>query len=82
MAWAKQALLRIPEVEQPWSYAILASGLGHLGRRAEAERAIEACERLRPGRIAAEFQMPPTQYRNPADHLHILDGLRKAGWQD
>jgi DNA-binding SARP family transcriptional activator len=63
-----------------WSYAILAASLGHLDRPEEAAAALRKCEELHPGRVAKEFALPPTNYRDPADHFHILAGLRKAGF--
>jgi DNA-binding SARP family transcriptional activator/Flp pilus assembly protein TadD len=63
-----------------WSYAVLAASLGHLDRPEEAEAALRKCEELHPGRVAKEFELRPTNYLDPADHLHILDGLRKAGF--
>ena len=58
---------------------ILASSLGHLGRIKEARAALDEGERIEPGRIEKYFQHVP--YQNPADHEHILDGVRKAGWE-
>ncbi len=60
----------------------LASSLGHLNRLAEARTALDECESIHPGRIQKEFRLDPSPYQNRADHEHILDGLRKAGWEE
>ena len=67
--------------DKAWAYLILASALGHQDRPVEAWAALEECERRQPGRVNNEFMVSPTQYKNPHDHIHILDGVRKAGWQ-
>jgi adenylate cyclase len=62
------------------SYRWLAAGLGQLGQRKEAEEAFQKA--LEPSPQAFEFytrRRPPWQ--RPEDHEHMLDGLRKAGWQ-
>ena len=75
IGWARKAIHRRPD--HPRAHAILAIGLAHLGRRAEARTALDECESIRPG--FAERWALLRQYRNPADNEHILDGLRKAG---
>lgn len=77
--WAERENQASPD--HPWAYIILASALGHLDRPAEAWAALQECERRQPGRVNGEFMVRPTQYKNPHDHDHILDGVRKAGWQ-
>ena len=76
--WAERENRAIPN--HPWAYIVLASALGHLDRPAEAWAALQECERRHPGRVNDEFMVRPTQYKNPHDHDHILDGVRKAGW--
>ena len=53
-----------------------------MSRLEEARIALDECERVEPGRVQMEFQLDPIPYQNLADHEHILDGLRKAGWED
>lgn len=77
--WAKRTIAVMPD--NTWTYIILASALGHLGRTEEAWMALQECERRQPGRVNFEFTVRPTQYRNPHDHDHILAGVQKAGWQ-
>ena len=59
----------------------MASALGHLDRPEEAYAALLECEDLRPGRVNSEFQVRPTQYKDPREQEHILAGVIKAGWQ-
>jgi adenylate cyclase len=56
----------------------LAAALGQLGRTEEAGRAL----RQAIARPSFDFfvRSRPPWYR-PEDHEHMLDGLRKAGWQ-
>ena len=77
--WAGRVIQRRPDYT--WTRMIRASALGHQDRPDEAWAELEECERRQPGRVNHEFMTPPTQYKNPHDHIHILDGLRKAGWQ-
>ena len=77
--WSRKAVRRR---SGPESYMTLASSLGHLNRLAEARTALDECESIHPGRIQKEFQLDPSPYQNRADHEHILDGLRKAGWEE
>ncbi len=60
---------------------ILASSLGQLGQLEEARTALDECERIEPGRVQKQFHLDPCPYQNRVDHEHILDGLRKAGWE-
>lgn len=41
--WARKAIRRR---SYPWTYMTLASSLGHLGRLAEAGKALVECERI------------------------------------
>ena len=77
--WAERENQMAPD--DTWAYIVLASALGHLDRPVEAWAALQECERRHPGRVNGEFMVRPTQYKNPHDHDHILDGVRKAGWQ-
>ena len=75
--WANKSIHRQPDHAR--AHAILAISLAHLGQREEARAALDACERVRPG--FAERWAFLRQYRNSADNEHILEGLRKAGWE-
>jgi len=56
-------------------YRNLAAALGQLGRTEEARAALQAAIGLSPQGFAW-----PTNFR-PIDYEHLLEGLRKAGWQ-
>ena len=64
----------------PQSYRFLAAALGQLERTEEAKAALDKWIAIAP----ASFDMfvrerPP--WMRPEDHAHMLEGLRKAGWQ-
>ena len=73
--WAERATHR--RADYPLGHLVLASALGHLGRREEARAALSECERLDPG-FALRWALRP-MYKDPADDLYFLDGLRLAG---
>jgi len=77
MEWASKSIHHRPD--DPRAPAVLAISLAHLGQREEAQAALDACERVRPG--FAERWAFLREYRNSADNEHILEGLRKAGWK-
>jgi tetratricopeptide (TPR) repeat protein len=56
----------------------LASALGHLGQRDEAQRAIEEMQRLRPG-ITIAFVRERLPITDEGYMNQMLEGLRKAG---
>ena len=58
---------------------ISAIALGHLGRQSEAQEALQQCEREQPGFIEKRTEWRP--YRDQSKNEHILEGLRKAGWE-
>ena len=75
---AKRALRTNPEYPLPYRW--LAAALGQLGRTAEAKEALEKAI----GIVPASFDMYVRQrvpWMRPEDHVHMLEGLRKAGWQ-
>jgi adenylate cyclase len=75
---ANRAVRSNPNVPQPYRW--LAAALGQLGRTAEAKEALEKAIAIAP----ASFDMYVRQrvpWHRPEDHAHMLDGLRKAGWE-
>jgi adenylate cyclase len=75
---AKHIIRSFPEFPLPYRW--LAAALGQLGRIEEANRALEKAVEIAP----AVFDMyvrecPP--WMRAEDHAHMLDGLRKAGWE-
>jgi adenylate cyclase len=77
VASARKAI-SLRAVYPPAQY-LLAVSLGHLGRCSEARAELEKIEREQPEFIKKRTEWRP--YRNQADNEHILDGLRKAGWE-
>jgi adenylate cyclase len=78
IAAAKRAIREHPEF--PSTYRWLAASLGQVGRVEEAKDALEKAVAVAP----AAFEMYVRQrvpWHRPEDYAHMLDGLRKAGWQ-
>jgi len=72
---ARKAVRSRPDY--PHAYYILAIALGHAGRQAEAQTALNECERLHPGFVRRRAGWRP--YSNAASDEHLHDGLRMAG---
>ena len=77
-AVARRATRAWPEFPRP--YLWLAATLGQVGRPDEARAALEAAIAASPTYFKHNTSQRPPYYR-PEDHEHLLDGLRKAGWQ-
>jgi adenylate cyclase len=63
----------------PRLYPWLAAALGQIGRLDEAHSALDAAITISPTYFKFITGSPPFYYR-PGDHEHLLEGLRKAGW--
>ena len=74
---AKRAIRSYPDF--PLSYRWLAAALGQLGRTAEAREALESAIAIAPGSFDM-YVRGRVPWMRPEDHAHMLDGLRKAGW--
>lgn len=64
----------------PNPYRWLTAALGQLGRLPEARDALEGAVAIAP----ATFDMlvrNRVPWVRPQDHAHMLEGLRKAGWE-
>jgi len=75
---AKRAVRSNPDYPLPYRW--LAAALGQLYRTAEAKQMLEKAIAVAP----ALFDMYVRQrvpWHRPEDHAHMLDGLRKAGWE-
>jgi adenylate cyclase len=62
------------------AYRWFAAALGQLGRTTEAKEALEKAIAIAP----TSFDMYVRQrvpWHRPEDYAHMLDGLRKAGWE-
>jgi adenylate cyclase len=64
----------------PMAYRWLAASFGQLGRKDEARRALESAITLAPQSFRRYTEARPPWFRAD-DFEHMLDGLRKAGWQ-
>jgi adenylate cyclase len=75
---AKRGIRSYPNF--PLTYRWLAAALGQLGRAAEAKGALEKAIAVGP----ASFDMyvrNRVRWMRPEDYAHMLEGLRKAGWE-
>jgi adenylate cyclase len=76
---ARRAVQSHPDFPLPYRW--LAAALGQTGPIAEARDALENAIAIAP----AAFEMYVTgrvPWMRPEDHAHILEGPRKAGWQE
>ena len=64
----------------PRPYLTLAAALGQLGRAEEARTALGAAIAVSPSIFKFLTDSRPPYYR-PVDHDHLIDGVRKAGWE-
>jgi len=64
----------------PLTYRWLAAALGQLGRTEEASAALEKSIALSPHEFDV-YVRNRVPWMRPEDYEHMLDGLRKAGWQ-
>jgi adenylate cyclase len=75
---AKRLIGSDPDYPNPYRW--LAAALGQLGRTEEAKEALERVVALAPATIEVFVRNRPPWMR-PEDHAHMLEGLRKAGWE-
>jgi adenylate cyclase len=61
-------------------YRWSAAALGQLGRKTEAKDALDKGMNLAPAAFNMYVRNRAPWFR-PEDHAHLLDGLRKAGWE-
>jgi adenylate cyclase len=66
--------------DHPWAYRWLAAALGPLGMTKEAFGALRKAKETSPDAFDAYLSGRPPWFR-PEDYEHVLEGLRKAGWQ-
>jgi adenylate cyclase len=66
--------------EYPNTYRWLAAALGQLGRLDEAKEALEKAIVIAPSQFETRVRHRVPWHR-PEDHAHMLEGLRKAGWE-
>src|SRR5207253_7921693 len=64
----------------PLVYRWLAAALGQLGRTAEAKEALGKAIAIAPATFDV-YVRSRAPWMRPEDHAHMLEGLRKAGWE-
>jgi adenylate cyclase len=75
---AKQLIRSYPDF--PMIYRWPAAALGQLGRTAEAKEALNQAVSLAPAAFDMYIRNRVPWFR-PEDHAHLVEGLRKAGWE-
>ncbi|HEV2547214.1 MAG TPA: tetratricopeptide repeat protein, partial [Stellaceae bacterium] len=75
---AKTTIRSYPD--HPWSYRYLAAALGQLGRIGEARAALQKAIAISPKSFDMHVRNR-TPWVRPEDYEHMLEGLRKAGWE-
>jgi adenylate cyclase len=75
---ARRVVSRFPN--RPSAYRCVAASFGQLDRVDEAHDALQRAIEVSPQSFDLYVQNAPPWFR-PEDHEHMLDGLRKAGWQ-
>jgi adenylate cyclase len=75
---AKRAIRSYPD--HPNYYRWLAAALGQTGRTAEAKEALEKAISLAPATFDMYVRQRVPWFR-PEDYAHMVEGLRKAGWE-
>ena len=75
----KRVIWAYPEYSNVYRW--LAAALGQLGRLDEAKEALERAIAIAPSQFEARVRHRVPWHR-PEDHAHMLEGLRKAGWEE
>ena len=75
---ANRAIRVYPDFPMPYRW--LAAALGQLDRSEEAKEALERAIAIAPGSFDM-YVRGRVPWMRPEDHAHMLEGLRKAGWQ-
>ena len=78
MEEAKEAIHSFPDY--PPLYRWLAASLGQLGQQEAADRMLNQAISINPALFELYVRTRPPWFR-PEDHAHMLEGLRKAGWE-
>ena len=78
LAAARRAASRFPDA--PIAHRYVAASLGQLGRTDDAREALRRAMVVSDEGFDFYVRSRPPWFR-PEDHQHMLDGLRKAGWE-
>jgi adenylate cyclase len=76
---AKRAIRLNPDYPLPYRW--LAAALGQMGRTAEAKETLATAIAVAPASFDV-YVRGRVPWMRPEDHAHMLEGLRKAGWED
>ena len=74
-----RAAFELSTIPNSLDYRWMAAALGQLGRTEEARAALEKSIAFSHGSSMSMSSTAP--WMRPEDYEHMLDGLRKAGWQ-
>ncbi len=75
---ARRVVAQFPNM--PLGHRYVAASLGQLGHKEEARAALQRAVETAPRTFDLYVRSRPPWFR-PEDHEHMLEGLRKAGWQ-
>jgi adenylate cyclase len=75
---ARRAIRSYPD--HPTPYRWLAAALGQMGRVAEGKETLEKAVAIAPA-FSDMYLRRRVPWMRPEDHAHVLEGLRKAGWE-
>jgi adenylate cyclase len=75
----KPVIRSYPDFPNPYRW--LAAALGQLGRTNEGQQALDKAIAVLPEAFEMYVRTRPPWFR-PEDHVHMLEGLRKAGWRE
>jgi len=75
---ATRAIRDFPDFPNPYRW--LAAALGQLGRREEGAQALAKHIELAPAALDMYVRNRPPFWQ-PEDYAHVIEGLRKAGWE-
>ena len=75
---AKQVLRSYPD--HPWAYRWFAAALGQAGRLYDAKQVLEKAIAVAPKSFDI-YVRQRTPWTRAEDYEHMLEGLRKAGWE-
>jgi adenylate cyclase len=78
IAAAKRGIRSHPDF--PSTYRWLAAALGQIGQAVEAKEALEKAIAVAPASFEI-FVGRRVPWHRPEDYAHMLEGLRKAGWE-
>jgi adenylate cyclase len=78
IAAAKRGIRSHPDF--PSTYRWLAAALGQIGQTVEAKEALEKAIAVAPASFEV-FVGRRVPWHRPEDYAHMLQGLRKAGWE-